>query len=318
MSDARYGPDTIFYTMKLKRTKTPAEVFEKMKKCVKKKGATKDWRCTVDEDNNVFTVDLGDGMSESFCVSFDENKICRGFCKVYFPTSGELFDDENKSGFKALINMLLSVRTMLSQLEISDDHGIAADYAESRKYKLRLRELTDAEQKFAREVFDSLPEYNRNTDHPDFIAGVVYRSLGIPMNESFDKYINRNIMSGQSGVVPCLKTNPMFETYLYETSEHKGIRLSECPRLEYTTGAAGSDVCSFILAASELYCFRDHYREWSTIASFGKYAAIHKFYRDKVYPMLDTMPDAFERCLTAYRFFLSAYEYCGFVFVGKK
>lgn len=31
------GPDTIFYTIKLKRTKTPVEVFEKMQKAVKKK-----------------------------------------------------------------------------------------------------------------------------------------------------------------------------------------------------------------------------------------------------------------------------------------
>lgn len=48
------GPDTIFYAIKLKRTKTPIEVFEKMQKAVKKKGVTKKWICDIDNENQVW------------------------------------------------------------------------------------------------------------------------------------------------------------------------------------------------------------------------------------------------------------------------
>lgn len=80
------GPDTIFYTLKLKRTREPMEVFEKMIKSIKKKGATKNW--TYGIDNDIFTVDFGDGMSECFLVQFDENKICKVFVRFIFLTVG--------------------------------------------------------------------------------------------------------------------------------------------------------------------------------------------------------------------------------------
>ena len=54
--------DTIYYKLKLKRTRTPAEVFEKMRKCVKKKGATKDWTCEIDPNGTSMWVDFGEDM----------------------------------------------------------------------------------------------------------------------------------------------------------------------------------------------------------------------------------------------------------------
>ena len=65
---------TIFYKLKLKRTRKSSEVFEKMAKSVKKRGATKKWICTYDE--NRFAVDFGDASSETFVVEFDEKKVC--------------------------------------------------------------------------------------------------------------------------------------------------------------------------------------------------------------------------------------------------
>ncbi|MCM1107157.1 MAG: hypothetical protein NC355_09480 [Blautia sp.] len=124
------GPDTIFYTLKLKRTRTPAELFEKIIKSIKKKGITKNWSYTIDKEHQLLTVDFGDEMSESFCITFDDKKICSDFCKVYFPIDGELFDNEKKSEFKALLNMIWSARTMFSKMEISDDYGLATDFLE--------------------------------------------------------------------------------------------------------------------------------------------------------------------------------------------
>ena len=308
------GPDTIFYTIKLKRTKTPAEVFEKMKKCIKNKGATKNWSCAI--ENEVFTVDFGDEMSEIFCMSFDKNRICKGFCKVYFPTSGEHFENEKKSEFKAFLNMIISAKSMFSQIEITDDYGIAADYAESKKYKLKLRELTEQELSLAHDVYNSLRENNLSESYPNFLLSVVGKALHIPITANYNDYINDNIMSNDNNNIG-METFPIFETYLYETSEFKGKRLSEYSELEYTTESPGFAAMTFLLAANELYCYRDFYKLGNKCLAWGRYPQIHKFYRDKVYPQLDAMPDGFEKCCLAYRFFQSAFDYCGFRFVGK-
>ena len=75
---------TIFYTLKLKRTRTPVEAFEKMRKAIKKKGASNDWSYIISEDNQTMTVNFGDNKSENFVVSFDSTKVCDSFCKVFF------------------------------------------------------------------------------------------------------------------------------------------------------------------------------------------------------------------------------------------
>ncbi len=60
--------DTIFYELKLKRGRRPLEVFEKMAKTVKQRGVTKKWSYKIDEQNGIFSIDFGDGESESFVL----------------------------------------------------------------------------------------------------------------------------------------------------------------------------------------------------------------------------------------------------------
>ena len=86
--------DTIFYSLKLKRNKTPEQVFEKIKKAVKTKGATAKWSVST-EDQSLW-IDFGDGASETFCLVFN-NKEAGGACKVAFPMGGELFENAKKS-----------------------------------------------------------------------------------------------------------------------------------------------------------------------------------------------------------------------------
>ena len=250
-------------------------------------------------------------MSECFSVQFDENNICKGICKVYFPNSGELFDDEKKSEFKKLLNMILSAKSMFSRIDITDDYGIAADYVESKKYKLQLRELTASELSLAHERCDT----EGLTNHCDFIIGVIRKALFIPMNADPMDYLNEHIVCKNPEAHE--KMFPLFETYLYETSAYNGKRLSEYSELEYETDAPGFTAMAFILAANELYCYRDFYTLGNKAIPWTRYTQIHKFYRDKVYPILDTMPDGFEKCCIAYRFFLSAYDFCGFKYMGE-
>lgn len=132
---------TLFYTLKLKRTRTPIEVFEKMSKSVKKKGATKNWVCTVDE--NSLRVEFNNGFDDEIVFIFDNKGVCDSFCTPMFPISGDEFDDEKKSEFKALLNMIYSARTSFSEMKITDDYGISESYLDTKVNKIALRELTE-------------------------------------------------------------------------------------------------------------------------------------------------------------------------------
>ncbi len=314
MSSGQAGTDTIFYTLTLKRTKTPSDVFEKMKKQIKRKGATARWSSTV--ENGVLTVDFGDGMSECLCLSFDESGVCKGCCKVCFPMEGDLFEDEKKSEYKALLNMLLSVKSLCSSIELTDDYGIAADYADSKKYKLSLRELTGEELALAQEIHDSLREHHLSESYPNFLLLLLGKALGIPVDADYNHYISGRIMCREAHHAG-EKLFPLLETYLYETSEFRGKRLSDYSELEYITDTPGFAVMTFLLAANELYCYRDFYELGNKCLPWGRYPQLHRFYRDKVYPLLDALPDGLEKDCLAFRYFQSAFDFCGFRFVGK-
>lgn len=310
--DNSIGPDTIFYTLKLKRTRTQAEVFEKMKKSIKKKGATKNWSYVIDNDRMI--VDFGDERSENFYISFDEKKICNGFCKVYFPINGENYDDEKKSEFKALLNMIWSARTMFSQMEITDDYGQATDFMESKKYKLSLRELTDEECTRVRELYDS-----GITSYPNMIMAIIRQELNMSENENWYDHINVDIPYASEHLQDTWTSMWGFwETYIYETAAYKDQRVKGHPAYDQEFSGCWFSVAAFTLSTDELYHYRDYFKLGDN-SSFGvKHAQIRHFYQDKVYPQLDTMSDGFDKCCLAYRFFLSVYDFCGFKFVGRE
>lgn len=306
--------DTIFYTIKLKRTRKPIEVFEKMQKAIKKKGATKRWIYTIDNEDQSMTIDFGDDESETFCLSFNEKKICDSFCKVSFPIEGELFEDEKTSEFKALLNMIWSAKTMFSQMDITDDYGIAEDYLESKQYKLSLRELTEDELALAHELYDS-----GLTKHSDFIMAVIYRDLEMSPTDKWSDHVNVKIpYATKSMEEPSSCRVSFFHTYVYETAEYKNKRVIH--NIDYYMEFSGLwfSVHDFTLMLEELYLFRDFYFYFSDFSFGVKHAQMRRFYRNKIFPQLDQLPDGFEKCCIAYRFFLSAYDFCGFKFVGKE
>lgn len=303
--------NTIFYKLKLKRNKTPSEVFEKMRSAVKRKGATENWVCDIDSKS--MTVNFGDNKSEDFVISFDKN-VCQNSCKVFFPLEGELFDNEKKSEFKSLLNMIYSARAFFSEIDITDDYGLAADFIESKKYKIVLRELSEEETQQLRKLYDA--GYKK---HPDLIIAYIYDKLGIPDGADFREYINEKTVSSSSQARG-EEMLPLFETYIYETSIYKKRgRINEIPDYEYRDlGDVGFSTAAFMLIADELYRYKDYFKR-DISGSFGvKHAQLRRYYKDKVYPMLAASDDDFEKCKLAYRFFLSAYDFCGFRFVGKE
>lgn len=307
MSDLRECT-TIFYKLKIKRTRKPIEVFEKMAKSVKKRGATKNWTCEYNEDS--FRIDFGDEYSETFGIRFDDKKICKDFCKVYFPLSGELFDNEKKSEFKALINMIYSARTSFSEMEITDDYGISESFLDCKVNKIALRELTEEEQARAKRLFD-----DGHTSVREFVTALMIDLRGLEYSEDYYAYINIhvNFCLGLSHHEHKDFYSSFAESFLYETAEYRD--------------------------EGRLYTIEDYYGElnslfFSVIAfDFGaldvtdifhlktgadpKGTQVFRLYHNKYLPLLENESDPFGQCLLAYRFFMSIFDYLGFKYVGR-
>lgn len=304
---------TIFYKLKLKRTRSPMEVIEKMQKCVKKKGATKNWTCTVDSEAQSMSIDFGDGMSETFCLSFNEKKVCDDLCKICFPLSGELFDDEKKSEFKALLNMIYSVRTSFSEMKITDDYGISESYLDSKVNKIVLRELTEDEADRAKRLVA-----DGHTSLKDFITALMFDYRGLPYSEDFIPYINRRI---RHCPIPMWNTSNKIEeffdafvdSFLFETTEYQNQG-----RL-YTVRDYGCDlngvffsITAFAFGLETLTGYHIHEKGWDP-----KSTQVLRLYYNKTLPLIEAESTDLGKCTVAYRFFVSILDYLGFKYVGR-
>ena len=302
---------TLFYKLKLKRTRKPLEVFEKMAKSVKKRGATKNWICTYDEEH--FLIDFGDGLNETFAVRFDEKKVCNGFCKVTFPLSGELFDDEKKSEFKALLNMIYSVRTSFSEMEITDDYGISESFLDSKTNKIVLRELNDGEIERANRIFNE-----GHTSIKEFITALIFDLRELPYSDNIFPYIISHL--GQS-ILQFWDSFDKFsdyyeaftESFLYETAEYKNQgRLFKVSDYYGELNGVFFSVYAFLNGINEITDLH-HYDKGGD----PKETQVLRLYHNKYLPLLEQETDEYNKCVLAYRFFMSILEYLGFTYVGK-
>lgn len=310
MSDAREYT-TIFYKLKLKRTRKPIEIFQKMAKAVKNRGATKKWSCNYDEQN--FVVDFGDNYSETFTMQFDDKKVCSHFCKVFFPLSGELFDDEKKSEFKSLINMIYSVRTSFSEMSITDDYGISESFLESKVNKIVLRELNTEELVRAKRLFD-----DGHTSVKEFITALMFDLRELPYSEDFIPYINchlgQNILyfwDSKDNLSDFYES--FIESFLYETTEYmERGRLYNIPEYYSDLNGVFFSVMAFqfgILDVTDLFHLKT--------GGDPKGTQVFRLYHNKYLPLEEQETDLFMKCQLAYRFFVSSLEYLGFRYVGR-
>lgn len=309
MSDLREST-TIFYKLKLKRTREPMEVFEKMAKSMKKCCATKKWSCSIDTDNECLYIDFGDEYSETFSIQFNDTKICEDFCKVCFPLSGELFDNEKKSEFKALINMIYSARTSFSEMEITDDYGISESFLDSKVNKISLRELTSEEQARAKRLFDE-----GHISVREFITALLFDLRGLPYSEDFLPYINYHI-STMLGLA-YNKTSDFYmcfvESFLYETTEYR-----DKGRL-YTVDDYYTDLNSVFFSVSAFIFGILDVTDYFHLKTGGdpKSAQVFRLYHNKYLPLAENENNDFTKCQLAYRFFVSILDYLGFRYVGR-
>lgn len=293
--------DTVFYSGTLKRGTQPADVKEKIRGSVKKSGPTKKWSVTCETDTSI-TLDLGDDASESLDFSFDGNKL-DGFCKVY--NGGKALEDP-KGQLQTVFKLLYTISKFFSHFEVSDDYELWQSYADSQRYRMKLRDLTaDEEARLGR-----LLDLGIN-DPEDMLLEMVREDLGIPRGGEL--YTNETLKGARDGRELGPYPEGILETWLYETASYKGVRLCEMDIDKYMElGEPGFSICAYVLGITELLNGIGRHN------AFGvKHAFIRRFLKEKFMPLFDSAADGRERCALAYRFSLSALDYLGFVFEGK-
>ncbi len=225
---------------------------------------------------------------------------------------GEFYEDDKKSEFKTFLNMIYSARTSLSEMKITDDYGLAEDFMASKEFKLQLRELTEDETQRAIHIYDL-----GYKDYKEFVLHLLYDYLEIPHEENHIAYINEQIVCTKSDLQYENYICPLVETFIYELLEYKDrgrIYLD----FDYFSELNGLwfAVYAFAMIVEEII-EGDAYR-FANSGSFGtKHGQLRKYYRKKFAPMFYEEEDSFIKCILAYRFFVSAYDFCGFKYVGK-
>ncbi|MCM1107156.1 MAG: hypothetical protein NC355_09475 [Blautia sp.] len=137
------------------------------------------------------------------------------------------------------------------------------------------------------------------------------------MNDKWENHVNTDLPFTEADMKDELSCMwPFFETYVYEAAEYQNVRVKYHPDFNEEFSGLWFSVGAFSLMTDELYHFRNYFNH-NISSSFGvKHAQLRRVYKDKVYPLLDRMPDGFEQCCTAYRFFLTTFDFCGFKYVG--
>lgn len=304
--------DTIFFNMKLKRTKEPIEVYEKLEKKIhKKNGPTRKWECTFEPENDAIVIDFHDEESETFVAALDKKETYRGFCKVYFDLGDGLFGKSCQ--LKALLDAFYSVKNMFSVIEFSDDFGLAAGYWDSKRFKFEFRELTDEEMKRAERLYTE-----GYTTHERLLRAIMAEDMDMPYEE-FVNYENPVIaMPDYKG-----KIHNTVLTYIYESAEfQKEGRVYDLPDYQLLDlGKFFFSAMSFVEAVAWIFCDGTGYPSEITLEKhyvrMPKQAQMDLIYREKFAPLFIEEKDAFHRCVLAYRFFISTYEYAGFKYAGR-
>lgn len=310
---------TVFYKGKLKRTRKPEDVFAKIKACVKPKGVTKSW--SIKEGENYLRIDFGDEKSETLNLCF-KDKTLDGFCKVAFDGDG------GEKQLDEFFNLFYSITKMFSSLEINDDFGLWEDFADSKRYKTQIRELTKSETARIKRLYDGGCIF-----HEDIIMAVIAEDLNITTFSDIDFSLNTML----EGVE--MEEIKIIEAWLLQTAVYKdrgriekytiwrcnpgghkwrgyGWKddYNEVSELEFAVWA-----CVFGIAGLFIEKFAEHYPHLAKSGgAFPKDVQVKRLFKEKFLPLFNAEDDTYNQCILAYRFMVSIYEYCGFKYEGKE
>ena len=307
--------DTIFYRGKLKKTCSINDIYEKCLSAIKKSGPTKNWRCTFDEQNQKVVVDFNDSESENMIFELEDRQL-NGFCKVFFPMEGDMY--EKSSLFFACMKMLYSLKKFFNEFEVSDDYGAWEGFLEAMKYRAKLRELTDEEKERVNKAYEK--GYN---NHEDMLLMFIAEDLNISVEDNLVDYVSENYAGYERYAI--MKEHwmlPVLEMWTCETCTYGKLgRVSDIEEdVKTYLSSFTMSFAAFAMGVEEMFrtCFMLYGLKPDDKRAFGsKHAIVRKMFREKFAPEFNKA-DSYEKCVLAYRFFVSALEYSGFTFVGKK
>jgi hypothetical protein len=312
---------TIYYEGKLKRTCTPEDVFAKIEAFAKPKGNTKLW--LIQKAENCLTVDFCDGKSETLIFDFKEKEI-DGFCKVAFDDAG------SEQQLEAFFNLFYSLTKMFSHINISDDYGLWDDYVDSKRFKIQLRELTNNEIERVKRLFD-----NGICFYKKLIYEIISDDIHVPYEKlDCSNFVVRSFQNGKwinseyKHYNTCIS---YLNEWLDETAAYKNRGRIKKYKVTYWHGGDGyrwkgevSEVselefaiAAFIYGLSKIFAanFKDYRRVGGIFGQ--KDGQVERLFKDKFIPLINSETDEYMQCILVYRFMVSIYEYCGFVYVGK-
>lgn len=308
-----YMSDTVFFNGKRKRTVSSMEIFEKFTKSFKKKGPTKKWEYRIDEAEETMIIDFHDEKSESFAIAFNKKGEFDGFCKFYFPVD----DETNEADYTVMYTMfdiLYKAKSKFNRIEITDDYGVAANYWESKKFKFDLRELTEEELNRVKRWFDA-----GYTKHEDLLRAIMAEDMGMEYEE-FVHYENPDIAHGSLKG----RVHNLCATYVYEASAFRDEGRASDLLFEFQSDPNKYNFALWSFWGGISFIFFDG-TGLDDAVTFEKHgcslpmeAQIDLVYREKFAPAYVQNTDSFERCVLAYRYFLSVYAFTGFHYVGRK
>ena len=315
-----YMSDTLFFSGKKKRTATVSDIFDKILKGIKKKGPTKGWVCEFDEGSNAIHINFNDDKSETFILRFGEKNEFSSICKLYWPIDEATGSCEGEN-LKVLLDILYRAKSKFNSVTVTDDYGIAEGYWESKKYKFEFRELTADEVKRVERL------YNEGfTKHEDLLRAIMAEDMKMDYAD-IKGYANPEVSSGWESVG---SINNTLTSYIYETSAYGDEGDVSSLMLKFFGDPNKYMMALFAFETGVSWAFCDGTRsdfdarrdpESAREITTKKHrcvsavdAQVDLMFRDMFAPKFIEETDPLKRCILAYRYFVSVYDFCGFKF----
>lgn len=301
---------TLTYEGKLRWTKQPEQIYDKMCTYIAKHKAASRWSATLLHDTVI--LDFGNGHSEPFVMEFHDGYVFGSYTPDV-PVNLERLEIQ-KGDFRNLLSLLMTFQKSFQVWHIKDPYGLYQAYSVYKQLRIKVRDLTDSEY---RRVF----RIHRNGyKTPDaFLLAVITEDLGLSDCSELELHMNPNI---DRELFRCpIRLYPILATWLYETASCRGFRVSELdPEVHpaHVISDVDADVKSFIFGIEHFFSVTSE--KFGTIPGYLNEAVnqIRMLYEYIYLPALHAQYDTAMQMLVVYRHFVSIYEYLGFTFVGSK
>lgn len=297
----------ISYNGKIKAKYTIDDIFTKIQIYLRKNNKT--WTC--EQQENCITINFNDVVSDNFVLDINDNNKFNGYCRISYD------ETIKETTLKKFLDLLFSIKSVFSKIEVSDDYSICESYLKSKEIKIELLDLNEKETEIVNSIYnEGYKEYR------EFL--LMFISKGLNLKTYKDLYINLNVLefTGCSTVEEVYEQMilAVFETWLYETATYKQKRFyvdefyNKNNKGEYHgLGNTGFDSYACCHGIQSIITKNN-----KNVNSFGiKDAQVQKLYSEKIVEMLKDQNNQYEQCILAYRYLISIMNYTGFKFIGK-